>query len=270
MPLSPIDGLPATHWNEVFALISASVASIKDLSFTVKMVSDSDDVGVIHHRIVSNLYQNDIVVCDVSAKNPNVMFELGMRLAFDKPVVIIKDNATDYAFDTGVIEHIPYPRDLRFSQMVDFQAKLAHKVEQTYRNAKQGGPDYKSFLSHFGTFAPATVESKLATRDDVLGLQIEELRSDIRVITRRLMGSEPIEFTSGRQMKKAGGGSSTYIAAPDSIVTAAYQSLTRTGREVTFEAMVDAVMAIHPLPDDMVHAAIKSWASRTGVAIGGL
>jgi hypothetical protein len=34
------------------------------------------------------------------------MFELGMRLAFDKPTVIIKDDKTDYMFDTGIIEHV--------------------------------------------------------------------------------------------------------------------------------------------------------------------
>jgi hypothetical protein len=37
----------------------------------------------------------------LALKNPNVMFELGMRLAFDKPAIIIKDNRTNYSFDTA-------------------------------------------------------------------------------------------------------------------------------------------------------------------------
>jgi hypothetical protein len=53
----------------------------------------------------------------VSGKNPNVMFELGIRLAFDKATIIIKDDKTDYSFDTSVIQHIPYPRDLRHNQI---------------------------------------------------------------------------------------------------------------------------------------------------------
>lgn len=40
------------------------------------------------------------------------MFELGMRLTFDKPTIIIKDNTTDFIFDTGPIEHLQYPKDL--------------------------------------------------------------------------------------------------------------------------------------------------------------
>lgn len=79
-------------------------------------MSDADDVGVIQKRIVQGVYGADLIVCDVSCKNSNVMFELGMRLAFDKPTVIIKDDKTDYTFDTGVIEHITYPRDLRFQR----------------------------------------------------------------------------------------------------------------------------------------------------------
>jgi hypothetical protein len=85
------------------------------------MVSDSDDSGVIHKRIIENLYNNPIVVCDVSGKNPNVMFELGIRLAFDKSTIIVKDHATDYSFDTSPIEHVGYPRDLRFSTVVEKQ-----------------------------------------------------------------------------------------------------------------------------------------------------
>src|SRR6266566_6083617 len=106
MPISTIDGCPSEHWAEVKSIITESVEGIEVPKFAVKLVSDADDVGVIQKRIVQNVYSADVVVCDVSGKNPNVMFELGMRLAFDKPTVIIKDDKTDYAFDTGIIEHI--------------------------------------------------------------------------------------------------------------------------------------------------------------------
>jgi hypothetical protein len=49
------------------------------------------------------------------------MLELGMRLAFDKPAVIVKDDKTDYSFDTSSIEHLAYPRDLRFSKIKSFK-----------------------------------------------------------------------------------------------------------------------------------------------------
>jgi hypothetical protein len=100
MPISTIDGLSEAHWAEVLAVISDA---IEKGGFIPNLVSNADDVGIIQKRIIQNLYDNPIVVCDVSGKNPNVMFELGMRLAFDRPTIIVKDDKTSYSFDTAPI-----------------------------------------------------------------------------------------------------------------------------------------------------------------------
>jgi len=55
------------------------------------------------------------------AQNSNLMLELGIGLTFDKPAVIIKDDKTDYNFNTSSIEHLAYPRDLRFSKIISFK-----------------------------------------------------------------------------------------------------------------------------------------------------
>src|SRR5712692_8909640 len=135
MPISAVDECTAEHWAEVKAVVIEAIESIEEPRFTVRLVSDADESGVIQKRIVQNVYNSDIIVCDVSAKNPNVMFELGLRLAFDKPTVIIKDDKTDYSFDTGIIEHVTYPRDLRFAKIVDFKNTLADKVVATHKAA---------------------------------------------------------------------------------------------------------------------------------------
>ena len=41
----------------------------------------------------------DLVVADLTEHNPNVMFELGLRMAEDKPVVLIKAQGTGPLFD---------------------------------------------------------------------------------------------------------------------------------------------------------------------------
>ena len=117
MPISAIDGCPSEHWTEVKGIISEAVCTA---GYSSNLVSDADDIGIIQQRIIQNIYNNDIVVCDVSGKNPNVMFELGMRLAFDKPAIIVIDDKTDYSFDTSPIEHLSYPRDLRYTKILDF------------------------------------------------------------------------------------------------------------------------------------------------------
>lgn len=175
MPISSIDNCNEEHWSDVKEILTESVESA---GFKAKLVSYADDVGIIQKRIIQNLYENPIVVCDVSGKNPNVMFELGMRLAFDKPTVIVKDDKTAYSFDTSPIEHLEYPRDLRFSKIVDFKEALKEKVKATLRKSEED-PGYTTFLKHFGTFTVAKLDTKEVSKEDFI---IEELRELKRII----------------------------------------------------------------------------------------
>ena len=164
-------------------------------------ISEANDSGIIQKRIVQNLYKNDIVICDVSCKNPNVMFELGMRLAFDKPTIIVMDNMTKYSFDTAPIEHLGYPRDLSYYQILDFKKTLTEKIKGTIDAAKQ--PDYTTFLKNFGEFQVATIENKKGSLDEVvlsrlddMTRQISEIRVNqrVRIIERSESESETEEI----------------------------------------------------------------------------
>lgn len=184
MPISPIDGCAAEHWSEVKQIIQDAVDTIVEPKFTAKLVSDADDIGVIQKRIVQGVYNSDIVVCDVSAKNSNVMFELGMRLAFDKPTVIIKDDKTDYSFDTSIIEHISYPRDLRFSKIVGFKKNLAEKIVATYMAAKDN-PNHSTFLKNFGTFKVAHLNQTEAPGEQVMLEMLSDMQREISLMRRQ-------------------------------------------------------------------------------------
>jgi hypothetical protein len=185
MPLSAIDGCTADHWAEVKAVVTDAIECIAEPRFSVRLVSDADETGVIQKRIVQNLYGAEIVVCDVSGKNPNVMFELGLRLAFDKPAVIVKDDKTDYSFDTGIIEHVPYPRDLRFGKVVDFKKALADKVLGTYR-ASIADPGHSPFLKNFGKFQVAALTQTEVPPDKIVVALLTELQSDVEGLRRRI------------------------------------------------------------------------------------
>ncbi len=175
MPISSNDIGTEQHWLEVRRILEDSIT---ESGFKPNLVSYAAEIGVIHGRIVENLYRNPIVVCDVSGTNANVMLELGMRLAFDKPVIIVKDRETKYSFDTSPIEHLSYPRDLRFSSILDFKAKLALKIRSTIDASKNA--NYTTFLKHFGSFAVAKIETTSVPGYELLARRIEELilRSD--------------------------------------------------------------------------------------------
>ena len=198
MPISACDACTEQHWSDVKAIITDAVEAV---GFSASLVSDADDVGIIQKRIIQNLYDNPIVVCDVSAKNPNVMFELGMRLAFDKPTIIVKDDKTSYSFDTSSIEHLEYPRDLRFSKIVDFKRNLGEKVKATEARAKSD-PSHTTFLKHFGKFAVAKLETTEVSKEDYI---IDELRELRRVVSRReqFMERDYMRLLSAREFHRA-------------------------------------------------------------------
>jgi hypothetical protein len=194
MPISAMDSYSAEHWVEVKSIIADAIKGITDYKFDIKLVSDADDIGVIQKRIVQNLYHADIVICDVSGKNPNVMFELGMRLAFDKPTIIIKDNITGYSFDTGVIEHLEYPKDLRFSKIIEFKSKLIKSVLATY-NKSISDSEHSTFLKNFGEFKVAQLTEKTVSSDEMILTVLNEMQSDIRTLKRTSNTRRSIERT---------------------------------------------------------------------------
>lgn len=180
MPISAIDGCSESHWADIQDILTEA---IEDAGFDANLVSNADDVGIIHKRIIQNLYDNPIVVCDVSGKNPNVMFELGLRLAFDKPTIIVKDDKTTYSFDTSAIEHLEYPRDLRFSRIVEFKQKLTEKIKATHDKATTD-PTYTTFLKHFGEFTVAKLDKKEVSGQEYILEELKALRYAMRRIER--------------------------------------------------------------------------------------
>lgn len=194
MPISAMDGCDEQHWAEVKDILYDSIQSA---GFEPSMVSDADDIGIIQKRIIQNLYSNPVVVCDVSGKNPNVMFELGLRLAFDKATIIVKDDKTSYSFDTSPIEHLEYPRDLRFGKIVAFKTELQDKLKATYAKG-QNDPGYSTFLKSFGQFAVAKLDTTELSKDGFLLEEISELRRQVQYLVSRTRGSaQPPSSYSG-------------------------------------------------------------------------
>lgn len=187
MPISACDGCAEQHWSEVKGIVYDAVDAV---GFLPSLVSEAEEIGVIQKRIIQNIYEMPVVVCDVSGKNPNVMLELGMRLAFDKPTIIIKDDKTPYSFDTAPIEHITYPRDLRFAKIVEFKKSLGEKVRATHSKATSD-PTYTTFLKHFGTFKVASLETSEISKEEFI---LQELR-DLRSLIVRREAREPSVFS---------------------------------------------------------------------------
>jgi hypothetical protein len=54
---------------------------------------------VIQATIVNDLLKADLVLADLTEHNPNVLFELGLRMKADKPIVLVRAKGTGPIFD---------------------------------------------------------------------------------------------------------------------------------------------------------------------------
>jgi len=113
-----------------------------------------EDSDIIHHTIINQLLNAELVIADLTDHNPNVLFELGIRLAKDKPVVLIKSKDTGPIFDVDNMMRVyPYDHNL-WSTTVEADVKgLTDRISGTWEN-QSSATSYMKIL----TTAPHTVQ----------------------------------------------------------------------------------------------------------------
>lgn len=75
-----------------------------------------------------------MAICDLSSRNPNVMYELGIRQAYGKKVVLVQDDATDKIFDVAGINTVFYKRDRLYENVIKAKDDIANAIKETYAN----------------------------------------------------------------------------------------------------------------------------------------
>lgn len=90
---------------------------------------------VIQSTIVNQLLQADLVIADLTEHNPNVLFELGMRMAEDKPVALIRAAGTGKIFDVdNMLRVYDYNPCLWSTTVADDVPKLSEHIEAAWNN----------------------------------------------------------------------------------------------------------------------------------------
>jgi hypothetical protein len=95
--------------------------------------SGLDDVAPVGHSVIEILYKAieaaDVIICDVSKANPNVMYELGYAHALRKPVIVISQSLSDVPFDVHEVHFLRYDT-FSISGSHEFVHELANAVSQ--------------------------------------------------------------------------------------------------------------------------------------------
>lgn len=181
MPISGSEQYKATHWAQVLKLI---VRAADAAGFTGSMVSENSGEDMIHASIFRNIYQNEVVVCDVSSLNANVMLEMGLRMATLKPLVLVFDGDSKYPFDITQFIHVRYSRALNYEDAESFVKALSEQIGLVAAAYSAG--TYKAFLSHFQevTVEPLEFNDTAKNLTDALNAmkhEVSTMRGEVRM-----------------------------------------------------------------------------------------
>lgn len=189
MPISNTDGYKENHWRQVREILEDSIVSVEEaMNIKCECLVVSDIAGtekIIQKNIVTNIYDSDLIICDVSSLNPNVLFELGMRLAFDKQVIIVKDEKTDYMFDTNIIFHTNYDSNLNYIAIKEFKENLHEDIKK----ALSAGKENAGYLDAFGDIKVKemrTEEMDVQSAMEIMMSQLGSLQSDFNRLRREV------------------------------------------------------------------------------------
>ena len=111
MPIADHPDYEPGHFNRVYqylikpAIIKAGYQPIR--------ADDNKASNMIMFDILKKIVECDMAICDLSSRNANVFYELGLRQAFNKKTILITDNLLPTPFDISAFRYVSYSPTLR-------------------------------------------------------------------------------------------------------------------------------------------------------------
>lgn len=136
MPISDQDGYEKGHFKRVYEHLIKPACELA--GFTPIRADEESKTNYIVIDILKKILESEFVLCDLSAKNPNVFYELGIRQAFNKKVALIKDFKTGRVFDIQGLRAIDYDESLRIDSVQAKIKEIANTIKETYENEEEG------------------------------------------------------------------------------------------------------------------------------------
>ena len=104
MPISDQGDYSKGHFQKVFEQIFKP--AIWDAGYEAYRVDQDKISSPIINKIFEAIQDCPMALCDLSNRNPNVLYELGLRQAYDKPVVLVQDEKNPRIFDVSGINTV--------------------------------------------------------------------------------------------------------------------------------------------------------------------
>ena len=114
------------EFDEVYELIRIAAQAV---GVTVIRLDQEAVAGSITEQLYQRIETSDLIICDITHSNPNVMYELGYAHALRKPVILISERLEHMPFDIRSVRAFIYSKELRDT------AAFRNQLEDAIRDA---------------------------------------------------------------------------------------------------------------------------------------
>lgn len=177
MPFTDGEGYEKGHFLRVFEDVIEP--AVKKCGYNAQRADQVQQTNLIHIDILHKLLDAPICICDLSTRNPNVLFELGIRQAFDKPVVLIQEKGTPKIFDITMLRILEYSKEMKYRDVLEIQNQLSDAINATIE-AEKDSANVNSIVKLL-SINPAIIphldkENKEDLTIDLLSSQVGDVR----------------------------------------------------------------------------------------------
>lgn len=179
MPISDQVGYPQGHFTNIYNQIF--IPAIEEAGFKPYRVDENAICDSIINKIFDAIQQCPIALCDLSSRNPNVLYELGLRQAYDKSVVLVQDEKTDRIFDVSGISTVSYKSDRLYENVIQARKDIKQAIQETSESKGKNSSLVRIVKSQSANFDNVTVSS-----NDKLEIVLNQIMGEIAGINRNI------------------------------------------------------------------------------------
>lgn len=185
MPIADCEGYEKGHFAHVYNDIIKP--AIEKTEFVAIRADEVKETNLIHLDILKKLIDAPIAVCDLSTRNPNVLFELGIRQAFDKPVVLIQEKGTPKIFDIAPLRYLEYSKEMKYHEVLESQKNLQEAIEAT-KGVENDAGNINSIVKLMALSSSAVIPNLDKSNKEVMALDfLQAQMTDLKVMMEMVM-----------------------------------------------------------------------------------
>lgn len=129
MPIADHPDYEKGHFKRVYEYLIKPACNA--VGYEAIRADDSKASHMIMFDILKKIVECDMAICDLSTKNANVFYELGLRQAFNKKTVLITDGIEKEPFDIAGFRYVKYNPSLRIDTVKDNIFDISSMIEET-------------------------------------------------------------------------------------------------------------------------------------------